>query len=75
MAAQASLISFDVADTLSDTQFRGRSRFCADGIAVRCLVWNATQPSTDTVELRRDGLKDRTVRRPGVEMGFMRSRL
>jgi hypothetical protein len=57
--AQASLISLDIADTLSDTLFRGHSRFSADGIALPTPRLDAKQSSTDTVELTLVELKNR----------------
>jgi hypothetical protein len=60
--AQASLISLDIADTLSDTLFRGHSRFSADGIALPTPRLEAKQSSTDTVELTGGGLKNRADR-------------
>ena len=57
--AHTSLISLDVADTLSDTLVRGHTQCQADGIAVPMPCLKSTRPSTDTLELTADELTNR----------------
>lgn len=62
--AHTSLISLDVADTLSDTLVRGHTQCPADGIAVPMPCLKTTRPSTDTLELTADELKNRSANHP-----------
>jgi hypothetical protein len=68
-----SLVSLDVADTVSDTLFRGHSRCSADGIAAPLPGLSTARPSSDTVELTGDDLKNRTAIEPHVSAGHVTS--
>jgi hypothetical protein len=57
-----SLISLDGADILSDTRFRGHSRFSAEGIAVPLPGSNATRPFAYAAGRAGSGLKNRKDR-------------
>ena len=52
--------SFDVADTLSDTLVRGHPQCPADGIVLPMPCLKTTRPSTDTLELTKRDLKNRS---------------